>query len=290
MKKIIIVAILAATLAGTSCMPEDPKYFAFMQQQNQDSEDLEYQLIWNDEFDEPRKADGTYPLPGDKWLFETGGTGWGNNEDQYYVDRVLGADTVAKIKDGCLVITAYKLNTPYEGKNYISARMNSYQFWTYGRFEMRAKLPAGVGTWPAFWMLPQGAQSTMDGEIDIMEHVGYEAGDVWFSVHTGAYTPALGTGRNAKKVIPDYNTEFHVYAVEWTENFIAGYIDNECYFTFINDHRQDRSTWPFSTPFNLKLNLAIGGDWGGYMGIDDSIFPASFEIDYVRVYQRRAKN
>jgi beta-glucanase (GH16 family) len=246
----------------------------------------EYQLVWNEEFNEPGNLDKSFPLPGDKWYFETGGHGWGNNEAQFYVDRVLGTDTVAKIKDGSLLISAIRLSAPYQGKKYISARMNSKEYWTYGRFEMRAKLPAGRGTWPAFWMLPQSVQSTLDGEIDIMEHVGYDPGEVYFSIHTGAYTHILGTGKQAKKTILDFDVQFHVYAVEWTEDYIHGYIDDERYFTFENDHKGIRETWPFYVPFNLKLNIAIGGDWGGYEDIDDTIFPAVYEIDYVRVYQQ----
>ena len=131
-----------ATLLLFACMQEDPPYFTHKPTVSQDEEGLEYQLVWNEEFDEGRDANGRCALPGDKWMFEIGGHGWGNNEEQYYVDRVLGSDTVAKIKDGVLIISAIKLNAPYEGRKYISARMNTKEYWTYGRFEMRAKLPS----------------------------------------------------------------------------------------------------------------------------------------------------
>ncbi|OQB29688.1 MAG: Beta-glucanase precursor [Bacteroidetes bacterium ADurb.Bin174] len=250
------------------------------------SEEPSYQLVWSEEFNEPRDGAGRCALPGDKWLFEIGGHGWGNNEEQYYVDRVLGTDTVAKIQDGSLIISAFRLKKRYLGKRYISARMNTYEYWLYGRFEMRAKLPHGRGVWPAFWMLPRNIQSVHDGEIDIMEYVGYDPGVVHFSIHTGAYTPAVGTGKNARRFIPDCETAFHVYAVEWTEDYIAGFIDDDLYFVFENDYQNNPETWPFYMPFNLKINLAVGGDWGGYEGIDNTIFPARYVIDYVRVYQR----
>ncbi|HOG04696.1 MAG TPA: glycoside hydrolase family 16 protein [Paludibacter sp.] len=279
---------IGALLLLYACMREDPAYFTHKPviSQDVDTDELEYQLVWSEEFNEGRDANGKCALPGDKWMFEVGGHGWGNEEEQYYVDRVLGTDTVAKIKDGVLIISAIKLNTPYEGRKYISARMNTKEYWTYGRFEMRAKLPSGRGTWPAFWMLPRNMQSVRDGEIDIMEYVGAEPGLVHFSAHTGAYTPAVGTGKNARIMVPDCETEFHVYAVEWTEDYIAGFVDEERYFTFMNDHQGIKDTWPFNVPFNLKLNIAVGGSWGGYDGIDDTIFPATYEIDYVRVYQR----
>lgn len=126
---------------------------------------------------------------------------------------------------------------------------------------MRAKLPHGRGVWPAFWMLPRNIQSVHDGEIDIMEYVGYDPGVVHFSIHTGAYTPAVGTGKNARRFIPDCETAFHVYAVEWTEDYIAGFIDDDLYFVFENDYQNNPETWPFYMPFNLKINLAVGGDW-----------------------------
>jgi beta-glucanase (GH16 family) len=290
MKKAMTIPLVFvfACLLHTSCQPNNPQYFANYDKNIEEEVEEEYVLVWSEEFEEGKTDNGKYALPGDKWSFETGGAGWGNDEAQYYVDRVLNTDTVAKIKDGSLFISAIKLGSPYEGKDYISARMNTQETWTYGRFEMSAKLPTGRGTWPAFWMLPKSYASISDGEIDVMEHVGYDPGVVHFSVHTGAYNHAKETGRTANKKVKDFDTEFHLYAVEWTEDYIAGYIDGALYFTFVNDHKGDNETWPFTVPFGLKLNLAIGGSWGGYEGIDNTIFPAIFEIDYVRVYQKKA--
>ncbi|MFT4221984.1 glycoside hydrolase family 16 protein [Dysgonomonas sp.] len=289
MKKIMIISLIFvfSCLINSSCQPDNPLYFANYDKNTGEAEDEEYVLVWSEEFNEKKTEDGKYALPGDKWSFETGGQGWGNEEDQFYIDRFLGTDTVAKIKDGSLLISAIKLESPHEGKNYISARMNTQEQWKYGRFEMKAKLPTGRGTWPAFWMLQRGSSSLLEGEIDIMEHVGYDPGVVHFSVHTAAYNHAMGTGRTTNKTVKNFDTEFQIYAVEWTEDYIAGYINGALYFTFVNDHKGNKETWPFDVPFYLKLNLAIGGTWGGYEGIDDSIFPAVFEIDYVRVYQKK---
>ena len=246
-----------------------------------------YNLVWSDDFDDKPNTDYTYPLPNKEWSFETGNHGWGNNEPQYYIDRVLDKDTVAKIKDGSLLITAFKLATPYQGSDYISARMNTVKAWKYGYFEMAAKLPGGRGTWAAFWMLPKNFQNwPLDGEIDIMEYVGYRPNVTQSSVHTDVYNHMIGTERTATKQIVNAETEFHIYALKWTEDEIIGYVDGEKYFEFKNDHKGNKQTWPFNEPFYLKLNLAIGGNWGGLQGIDASIFPVCYEIDYVRVYQK----
>ena len=234
-------------------------------------------------------AGAEYAQPGEKWRFETGGSGWGNNEEQYYVDRVHGDYAVTKVRDGMLTITAYKPETPVGGKKYISARMSSRQSWTYGKFEMRAKLPAGRGVWPAFWMLPvtHSDDNLLDGEIDIMEYVGYEPGIVWFSVHNKKDRTEDGKNELTTSYAPESpETEFHVYGMEWTPDYIQAYIDGVPYYTFRNDGSGRAESWPFDKAFYLKLNIAVGGDWGGYEGIDDSIFPAEYVIDYVRVYQR----
>lgn len=292
MRKIsLFIALFTISLLYSSCMREDPAYFVRPPVVVEDNdEDLEYQLVWSEEFNEGIDENGQYPVPGDEWRFEVGGHGWGNDESQFYVDRFLNNDTVALIKDGTLRITAHKLDEPHEGRDYISARMNSRKSWKYGYIEMRAKLPGGRGTWPAFWMLQEGDWSLLAGEIDIMEFVGVEPGLVHFSVHTAAYNHAMETGKTNYMRVDDATTEFHTYAMEWTEDGIFGYIDDVRYFTFLNDHSGDKEKWPFDVPFYLKLNLAIGGSWGGYEGIDDSIFPVTYEIDYVRVYQKVKKD
>ncbi len=235
-----------------------------------------YKLVWNDEFNEGSK-------PSSEWFYETGGGGWGNNELQEYVAGDKDGDLLAAVKNGILSITAKKIND----KVY-SIRMNTNKSWTYGYFEARLKLPKGKGTWPAFWMMPKNFSSwPEDGEIDIMEHVGYDPNQIHSSIHSKAYYHSIGTQKTAKKHIPTAQDEFHVYAVEWTADFIKGYVDGENYFTFLNDKSGNKDTWPFYNPFYLKLNLAWGGDWGGAMGVDESVLPATYEIDYVRVFQKK---
>lgn len=247
-----------------------------------------YGLVWADEFNDPRAADGKPSLRADKgeWWYETGGGGWGNNELQYYVAGTTSYnDTLAAVSDGTLKIKALKKK--YYGMEYVSVRMNTSTSWTYGYFETRAKLPGGRGVWPAFWMLPKNFRSwPLDGEIDIMEYVGYDPNVVHASIHTQAYNHSIGTQKTSTQTIANAETEFHVYGLEWTEARIRGYVDGVLYFTFSNDGTGNKNTWPFNVPFYLKLNLAIGGDWGGAMGVDTQIFPSTYEVDYVRVYQK----
>ncbi|HCO68587.1 MAG TPA: licheninase [Dysgonomonas sp.] len=246
-----------------------------------------YSLVWQDEFNVPANTNGSLPTPGEEWWFETGNHGWGNHELQNYVDRISGTDTVAKIKDGSLVITAIKLDKPYQGSDIISARMNTKKAWKYGYFEMRAKLPKGKGTWAAFWMLPEKFENwPLDGEIDIMEYVGYQPDVIHSTIHTQAYNHSIGTQKGTNITIKDVENDYHIYGLQWTEDEITGYVDGKAFFRFENDKKGDKKTWPFNVPFYLKLNLAIGGDWGGQMGVDPDIFPALYHIDYVRVYQK----
>ncbi|MDD3645715.1 MAG: family 16 glycosylhydrolase, partial [Bacteroidales bacterium] len=130
-----------------------------------------YNLVWSDEFNDPRENDGKPSMPStEKWWFETGASGWGNNELQNYIDRFIGTDTCAVVTDGTLKIIAKK-----KGSEVISIRMNTIESWQYGYFEARLRMPSGKGTWPAFWMLPKDFKSwPLDGEIDIMEYVGYD--------------------------------------------------------------------------------------------------------------------
>jgi beta-glucanase (GH16 family) len=246
-----------------------------------------YSLVWADEFDNAPNG-----LPNAEWWFETGGSGWGNNEPQYYVDKIRGNDTVAKVNDGILTITAFKLPTPFtdSGKQFdiISARMNTVKAWKYGYFEARIKVPGGRGTWAAFWMMPEDFHAwPLDGEIDIMEYVGYRPDVAQASTHCKAYNHAEGNGKTGTHNAPGAERKFYTYGLLWTENEIVAFIDGKEYFRFENDHRNNKETWPFNAPFYLKLNLAIGGNWGGQEGIDPDIFPSRYEIDYVKVYQKK---
>lgn len=242
-----------------------------------------YTLVWQDEFDSARLPDGKPSLPDPRlWWYETGNNGWGNNEIQRYIPGVQSKDTCARIIDGSLEIIARKVHNEI-----LSARLNSTESWTYGYFEARLKLPQGKGTWPAFWMMPKNLTVWPDdGEIDIMEEVGYRPNRISSSIHCKAYHHSIGTQKTAETHIADAEEKFHVYAVEWTKDFIKGYVDGECFFTFTNEHQGDKDTWPFDAPFYIKLNLAWGGQWGGAEGVDESQLPATYKIDYVRVFQK----
>jgi beta-glucanase (GH16 family) len=160
----------------------------------------------------------------------------------------------------------------------------------YGRVEVRAKLPRGVGSWPAIWMLPEDARGygvgwPDSGEIDIMEHVGYDQGNVHFTVHTAAFNHKAGTHKTGTRLIADAAEEFHVYGMELTPEFIRCYVDGETTFSYANDQSGWRS-WPFDKLFYLILNIACGGDWGGREGIDNDSLPWRMEVDWVRVYHK----
>jgi beta-glucanase (GH16 family) len=236
--------------------------------------------VWSDEFDYTG-----LPEAG-KWSYDVGGHGWGNQELQSYTERRLDN---ARVQDGTLIIEARREN--WQGMEYTSARLvtKSKGDWTYGRFEISAKLPSGRGTWPAIWMLPTqwtyGNGGWPDnGEIDIMEHVGFDPGWVHGSVHTRLYYSQIGTQKTAKIRIPDAQSVFHVYALEWSAQKIEVYVDSTKYFTFTNEGK-GWQTWPFDKQFHLLLNIAVGGGWGGAQGVDPSIFPQRMEVDYVRVYK-----
>jgi beta-glucanase (GH16 family) len=235
--------------------------------------------VWQDEFSNNGLPDAT------KWSYDVGGSGWGNNELQYYTNATLKN---ARIENGKLIIEAHK--EELNNKNYTSARLvtKNKGDWTYGKFVIRAKLPQGRGTWPAIWMLATGqnygtAYWPDNGEIDIMEHVGYDPNNVHCTIHTKSYNHGIGTQKEGIKFISSAITDFHDYAVEWTPQTIKGYIDDQLYFTFMNDGGGWQG-WPFDKPQHLLLNIAVGGNWGGAKGIDDSIWPQRMEIEYVRVY------
>lgn len=231
---------------------------------------------WTDEFETNGIPD---PL---KWDYETGGSGWGNNELQYYT---RGENV--KQENGQLVITAKKED--YNGKNYTSTRLvtNKKAEWLYGRIEIKARLPKGRGTWPALWMFPSESfygTWPKSGEIDIMEHVGYDMNNVHFSLHTEVFNFTIQTEKTAKKYTEAVADSFHVYRLDWTPYGIRGFIDGIQYFEFINNY-SGYKTWPFDRKFFLIMNIAVGGNWGGAQGIDNNAFPATLNIDYVRYYK-----
>ena len=242
----------------------------------------EWDLIWNEEFDYEGLPDTT------KWSYDVDGNswGWGNNEKQHYT---IADKRNVWVQNGFLTITALK--DSLEGKPYTSARLRTKGKgdWLYGRFEIKAKNPTGEGTWPAIWMLSTDwiyGGWPASGEIDIMENVGYDPDTIVGSAHTKKYNHSIGTHKNARIYCPSNYTEFHLYALEWEADEYRLFLDDEKYFTFKKEGN-DFESWPFDQPFHILLNLAIGGNWGGKMGIDDSLFPHKFEVDYVRVYQKK---
>jgi len=235
------------------------------------------QPIWSDEFNYAGLPDST------RWNYDVGGQGWGNNELQYYAkDRLKNA----RVESGNLVIEAHK--EKFETNDYSSARLISKGKgdWKYGRIDVRAKLPKGLGTWPAIWMLASSTPLKWpdDGEIDIMEHVGYDHGKIHGSVHTKKYYHSIGTQKSAFTMVPDCSENFHVYGLIWDAEKIQVSVDGKVYFTFQNEHTT-REAWPFDQPFHLLLNIAVGGNWGGQKGVDENIWPQRMEIDFVRVYK-----
>ena len=248
--------------------PVEPKVYSF-----------ETTPAWSDEFD----VNG---LPNNQiWGYDVGGGGWGNNELQNYTANDLDN---ARVENGKLIVTAIKEASGT--RQYSSARLvtKGKKDMKYGRVEIKAKVPAGLGSWPALWML--ASQTTYgstywpdQGEIDIMEHVGFDPAIVHASVHTNIFNHVMGTQKTAKTTVPTFNSEFHVYRLDWTPDEIKAFIDDREFFAF---KRQGVlwQEWPFNQPQHLLVNIAIGGNWGGQKGIDDSIFPISMELDYVRYY------
>lgn len=242
-----------------------------------------YTLVWADEFN----IDGL-PDPA-KWHFDTSGNkqGWANHELQYY----SGPDgRNARVKGGRLLITARKESpanaADWGGQRYTSARLitKGKSEWTYGFFEVRAKMPCGNGTWPAIWMLGASGEWPAMGELDILEHVGSEPLRVFSTVHTAAGHGAHGVGGASR--IADACGKFHKYQMHWKADEVRFGVDGFTHFHYPNLKLGERA-WPFDRPQFLLLNLAIGGDLGG--AVDDRIFPRAMEIDYVRVYQAGTK-
>jgi beta-glucanase (GH16 family) len=239
-----------------------------------------YVLVWADEFDAPGLPDAT------RWGYDTDRNrlGWWNNERQYYAAARVQNSVV---EAGRLRITARReaLSTlpDWGGQAYSSARLvtRGKAQWTYGFFEVRAKMPCGTGTWPAIWMLGTGGVWPDDGEIDIMEHAGRNPGEILGTVHTPI---TGGSGNGARTSVPTACSEFHDYQMLWTPDEISFAVNGRVYHRYPNP-RTGRAAWPFDAPQYLLLNIAIGGTLGG--AVDDSIFPRTMEVEHVRVWQRR---
>lgn len=234
--------------------------------------------VWADEFEKDGTPDST------KWSYDLGNNnGWGNNELQYYTNSTKNA----RIENGILIIEAIKEET--QGQHYSSSRMvtKGKGDWTYGKIDVRAKLPRGKGTWPAIWMLPTDWKYggwPASGEIDIMEHVGYDPGVIHGTIHTEKYNHIKGTQKEGKITLPDCQDQFHVYSINWSKDSLHFLVDDKIYHKVARDSADNFEGWPFDQPFHLILNIAVGGNWGGKEGVDESIWPQRMEVDYVRVY------
>jgi len=258
--------------------------------------DLEWQLIWSDDFDQPE-------INEDNWNFEVWGPGQFNNEAQAYTSSINNA----YIDNGKLVIKALRENLDLNNDQipdtqYTSARLTTQnkKYHVYEtscgdcpegkiKIEVRAKLPIGIGTWPAIWMMPNNSEYggwPNSGEIDIMEHVGKDPNIIHSSVHNATNSGALGgTIQTASQTIADAEQE-HTYGLIWSDEKISTFIDNEenIVLEYNNLPDYDSSLWPYDKDFFIILNLAIGGDWGG-PNIDNTVFPQSMYIDFVKVYK-----
>lgn len=247
-----------------------------------------YTLVFSDEFDVGSMPDPT------KWDYATerNAEGWFNQEKQYYAKA---RPENSRIENGKLIIEAHaEMLDPakykdWSGQKYTSARLltRGKASWAYGFFEIRAKLPCGVGTWPAIWTLPEDptVKWPNGGELDIMEHVGFAPGEINQTVHTKAFNFGSGSQKTTKFAVPAACDAMHRYQMLWTEDFVLMGVDDKPKFMFrrvVND----RARWPFDQPHHLLLNVAVGGSWGGQKGIRPEAFPARMEVDYVRVYQR----
>jgi beta-glucanase (GH16 family) len=242
----------------------------------------DWTLAWNDEFN-------LDSIDTDKWNHENWWPGYVNNELQSYSDDPANS----YVRSGLLNIVMRKAN-PFDVNNpaYNSARMNTSGKgdWIYGRFEIKAKLPAGRGMWPAIWMMPTESVYgpwPVSGEIDIMELLGHETDRVHGSIHYGDYYPNHTSATASYKLNSgDFSTDFHLFALEWELGVLRWYVDDTLF--------QTRNTWfseggswpaPFDQDFHIILNVALGGDWAGPPN-ESTLFPQSMQVDYVRVYEK----
>lgn len=264
-KNLSWVAIVMVTLASCAEAAKEPTW----------------KLVWGDEFNYTGLPDST------KWNYDVGNAdGWGNNELQYYTDH----DTSnVRVENGMLLIEAKKEKR--DSSDYTSARLltRGKASWQYGKIEVKAKIPSGRGSWPAIWTLADSIKAWPDdGEIDIMEHVGFHQGYIHGSIHCKQYYHSIGTQKTDTVLVADCSEAFHVYSMEWDKDSIRVAVDEKVFFTFANEHK-GYEYWPFDNKMFLILNIAVGGNWGGQKGIDENMFPLRMLIDYVRVYQKTIK-
>jgi len=254
-----------------------------------------YELVWSDEFNSQEILDST------KWKYETGYLR--NNEKQYYTVSNV------KIENGNLIIEAKKEKVKnkdfgtkkYNDKSWLKyiSKIDSSKYtsgsvsteelaeWTYGKIVVRAILPKGVGMWPAIWMLGENKSQVgwpSCGEIDIMEHVGYDRDSIFGTIHSQSYNHMKGTQKGKSIYINNPYSKYHNFSIVWSPEKIDFLLDDTVYNSFSNEHKST-DEWPFDQKFYLKINLAIGGYLGGKEGIDNTVFPQKMIVDYVRIYQ-----
>jgi len=257
----VILIILILNVISVSC--------------NRPVQSEEWELAWAEEFDYNGKPDAGY------WGFEKGHIR--NNELQYYTDQLENVS----VSDGVCTITA-KVEGPDSITSASINTLGKYDF-LYGRVEVRARIPSALGTWPAIWMLGVNRSDVgwpACGEIDIMEHVGYDPAKIHANIHTAAYNHVKGTNKGNTISVGDPSDDFHVYAMEWYEDHMDFFFDDSLYFSYANDMAGDPDTWPFDEPHYLLINLAYGGGWGGREGVDTTLLPLEYLIDYVRHYRK----
>jgi len=260
--------LLVALLVTSSCATDDNQTVATFTE-----------LVWQDEFD----TEGT--VNPENWTHEigTGTNGWGNNELEYYTDRSENAT----VQNGLLVISAK--NEEFNGSSYTSARIITKGKFeqTHGRFEARIKLPSGQGIWPAFWLLGDDSNGSevwpQIGEIDIMENVGDEPTKIFGTVHGPGYSGGESIGKPYELQNDRFDTGFHVFGIEWGQNYINYYVDDVLYNQITPD--DVTGEWVFNDgPFYIILNVAVGGSYPGSPNAS-TVFPQNMLVDYVRVYK-----
>lgn len=289
--RVLVATLLAFTLLSVGCentsdqpavaTSDSPDVTATANESTTDTDSSAWELVWSDEFDGDK-------LELEKWKYETGDNGWGNEEWQNYT-----AGENIEVGDGLLKIIAKKVGEGQKVGDYTSTRLNSKFSFTYGRVEVRAKMPElkGNGLWPAIWTLGENIKTVgwpRCGELDIMEYVSYRPEKVSSAIHMVARNggDCVGTG---PVNLATAEEKFHVYGMDWTETQVKFFIDDPTNVTLTYDRPDtyDEDNWPFDSPQYVLLNLAVGGSWGGLEGVNDSIFPAEMELDYVRVYQAK---
>ena len=287
MKHALLVAVL--TVGGASC---DLDGEAIDLGQTDPTDDFGYVSTWSDDALAGRRItfqdnfDGPAGQPPDNtlWTIQTGGTGWGNQELEYYTDR---PSNISLDGQGHLVLIARKES--FNGKAYTSARLTTQGHFTqaYGRFEASMQMSTGQGLWPAFWLLGEDIGTVgwpACGEIDIVENKGQEPTIVHGTVHGPGYSGGQGVGTKFPFPGGKLADGFHVYAVEWSPNHVLFSVDNDVYFDVTPSKIPSGKKWVFDHPFSIILDLAVGGNFVGSPN-SSTVFPQTVTVDWVRVYE-----